>query len=108
MKMNVGESTVIKVPFWKKGMDVQHEGNILSIDRIPPTLENFRFGSYPLMTTYYLTVPENPTDDEQKLIDYLWSRKFAARLYRAGLLPEQRKRNDEKTAPAKNSGRSGF
>ena len=33
MKMNVGESTVIKVPFWKKGVDVQHEGNILSIDR---------------------------------------------------------------------------
>lgn len=33
MKLNLGESTVIKVPFWKKGMDVNHEGNILSIDR---------------------------------------------------------------------------
>ena len=33
MKLNVGESTVIKVPFWKKGVEVQHESNILSIDR---------------------------------------------------------------------------
>ncbi len=82
--------------------------HVLSIERIPPTLENFRFGSYPLMTTYYLTVPEKPTSGERKLIDYLWSRKFAARLYRAGLLPEQRKGNDEKTAPAKDFGRSGF
>ncbi len=82
--------------------------HILSINRIPPTLENFRFGSYPLMTTYYLTVPKKPTEAEQKLIDYLWSRRFAAKLYRAGLLPEQRKINDEKTAPAKDSARSGF
>ena len=33
MKLNAGESTVIKVPFWKKGVDVSFEGNILSIDR---------------------------------------------------------------------------
>ena len=33
MKLNLGESTVIKVPFWKKGVDVSYEGNILSIDR---------------------------------------------------------------------------
>ena len=33
MKLNLGESTVIKVPFWKKGVDVSYEQNILSIDR---------------------------------------------------------------------------
>ena len=33
MKLNPGESTVITVPFWKKGVDVSFEGNILSIDR---------------------------------------------------------------------------
>ena len=69
---------------------------ILSVNRIPPTLENFRYAGYPLLTTYYLTVPENPTEGEQRLIDYLWSRKFAARLYRTGLLPEQQKKNDKK------------
>lgn len=69
---------------------------ILSVNRIPPTLENFRYGGYPLLTTYYLTVPENPTEGEQKLIGYLWSRKFAARLYRTGLLPEQQNKADKK------------
>lgn len=33
MKLNLGESTVITVPFWKKGVDVSYEGNIVSIDR---------------------------------------------------------------------------
>lgn len=61
---------------------------ILSIDKIPPTLENFRFSSYPLLTIYYLTVPDTPSAPERKLIDFLLSRKFAARLYRAGMLPE--------------------
>ena len=69
---------------------------ILSVNRIPPTLENFRYGGYPLLTTWYLTAPENPTEGEQKLIDYLWSRKFAARLYRTGLLPEQQNKADKK------------
>ena len=61
---------------------------ILSINKIPPTLENFRFGSYPMLTVYYLTVPENPTPEEQKLIDHLRSRRFSAKLFKAGLLPE--------------------
>lgn len=82
--------------------------HVLSVNRIPPTLENFRFGSYPLVTTYYLTIPEKPTDEEQRLIDYLWSRRFAAKLYRAGLLPEQRKKDNKKTVPANDSGRNGF
>ena len=69
---------------------------ILSVNRIPPTLENFRYGGYPLLTTWYLTVPENPTEVEQKLIDYLWSRRFAARLYRTGLLPEQQNKGNKK------------
>ena len=63
---------------------------VLRINKIPPTLENFRFGSYPLLTVYYLTAPEKPTPEEQKLIDYLWSRKFAAKLFKAGLLPGEK------------------
>ena len=63
--------------------------NILSVNKIPPTLENFRYGSYPLLTVYYLTVPVNPTPAEQKLIDHLRSRKFAAKLFQSGLLPEK-------------------
>ena len=62
---------------------------ILSIDKIPPTLENFRFGSYPLLTVYYLTVPDTPNPAEKKLIEYIRSRKFAAILYRDGILPEK-------------------
>lgn len=62
---------------------------ILSIDKIPPTLENFRFGSYPLLTIYYLTVPDAPNPAEKKLIEYIRSRKFAAILYRDGILPEK-------------------
>lgn len=65
---------------------------VMSINKIPPTLENFRFGSYPLLTVYYLTVPEQPTPEEQKLIDYLWSRRFAAKLFKAGMLPEKRQK----------------
>ena len=62
---------------------------ILSIDKIPPTLENFRFGSYPMLTIYYLTVPDDPNPAEKKLINYIRSRKFAAILYQDGILPEK-------------------
>ena len=62
---------------------------ILSIDKIPPTLENFRFGSYPMLTVYYLTVPDDPNPAEKKLINYIRSRKFAAILYQDGILPEK-------------------
>ena len=64
--------------------------HILSVNQIPPTLENFRYGSYPLLTVYYLTMPEKPTREEQLLIDYMWNRKISARLFKAGLLPEKR------------------
>ena len=62
---------------------------ILSVDKITPTLENFRFGSYPLLKVYYLTVPDDPNPAEKKLIDYIRSRKFAAILYQDGILPEK-------------------
>ena len=62
---------------------------ILSVDKIPPTLENFRFGSYPLLKVYYLTVPNDPNPAEKKLIEYIRSRTFAAILYQDGILPEK-------------------
>ena len=61
---------------------------LLKIDNIPPTLENFRSGSYPLMTVYYLTVPERPTPAEAEFIRYVRGADFAKLLYRDGLLPE--------------------
>ena len=61
---------------------------ILSIDNIPPTLDNFRYGSYPLLTVYYLMLPDPPTPAEENLIRFIRSRKFARMLYQDGLLPE--------------------
>lgn len=62
---------------------------ILSIDNIPPTLDNFRYGSYPLLTVYYLTMPEKPLPAEESLIRFILSRKFARMLYLDNLLPEK-------------------
>ena len=61
---------------------------LLKIDNIAPTLDNFRSGSYPLMTVYYLTVPERPTPAEEEFIRYVRGAKFARLLYQNGLLPE--------------------
>ena len=54
---------------------------------IPPTLDNFRAGSYPLLTTCYLISPKNPTPAETALLRYLKSSRFAFQLYQAGWLP---------------------
>jgi len=61
---------------------------LLKIDHIPPTLDNFRSGSYPLLTVYYLTVPEQPTPAEEEFIRYVRGARFARLLYQNGLLPE--------------------
>lgn len=60
---------------------------LLSIGNIPPTLDNFRAGSYPLLTTCYLISPGNPTSAEAALLRYLKSSRFAFLLYQAGWLP---------------------
>ena len=76
---------------------------LLKIGHIPPTLENFRSGSYPLTVTYYLISPESPSPNEQKLLRYLRSVTFAGKLYKAGLLPEKPQSAKKKRAPAKKS-----
>lgn len=60
---------------------------LLAISNIPPTLDNFRAGSYPLLTTCYLISPKNPTPAETALLRYLKSSRFAFQLYQAGWLP---------------------
>lgn len=60
---------------------------LLTIDKIPPTLKEFESGRYPLLTTYYLVEPVNPTREEQRVVKYMLSREFARQLYDAGFLP---------------------
>ena len=78
-------------PFGLAGFDItRYDENrvpLLTIDQIPPTLDNFRAGSYPLLQTYYLIEPESPTAAEKEVIRFIRSGKFAAMLYRNGLLP---------------------
>jgi len=62
---------------------------LLKIDNIPPTLQNFRAGSYPLTTILYLTYPDSPTPAERELLRYIRSIKFSRSLYLAGFLPEK-------------------
>ena len=71
---------------------------VLRIDKILPTLENIRFGSYPLLTVYYLTLPEQPTPAEQNLIRFIRSRKFARLIYGNGLLPAMPDTQNEKSS----------
>lgn len=66
---------------------------LLAVDNIPPTLENFRAGSYPLVTIYYLITPDSPAPAEHSLIRFIRSGKFAKQLYRNGILPEMPDRN---------------
>lgn len=66
---------------------------LLSIDHIPPTLDNFRSGSYPLLETTYLITAETLTPAEERLQRYLESRSFGRKLYTEGFLafpPEKR------------------
>ena len=77
---------------------------LLPVDQVPPTLENFRSGKYPLTTIWYLTVPENPTAAERSLIQFIRGRKFAGMLFRDGMLPEMLEPSrpaGQKTAPEK-------
>lgn len=60
---------------------------LLTVDKIPPTLKEFDSGRYPLLTTYYLVEPANPTREEQRVVKYMLSREFARQLYEAGFLP---------------------
>ena len=62
---------------------------LLKIDQIPPTLDNFRSGSYALTTIHYLIFPDSPTAAERNLLRYIRSVKFSVILYRDGLLPEK-------------------
>gem|GEM_PF-1777142 len=72
---------------------------LLTIDKIPPTLKEFDSGRYPLLKTYYLVEPANPTPAEKQLVKYIFSRGFARQLYEAGFLPA-RVASSEKPAPA--------
>ena len=59
---------------------------LLTVDHIPPTLDNFLAGSYPLMTVFYLISKRSLTPEEEQLRRYLTGRTFAAKLFRAGFL----------------------
>lgn len=65
---------------------------LLKVNGIPPTLDNFKAGSYPLLTTWYLVLPLNPTAAEKEITDHLYSESFLLKLFEGGYLPFPRKK----------------
>lgn len=67
---------------------------LLTVDQIPPTLDNFLAGSYPLLTTLYRITKKDLSPAEKVLCSHLSGKKFAIKLFRAGFLvfpPAKRK-----------------
>ena len=59
---------------------------LLRVEQMAPTLDNFRSGVYPLMTSFYLITKRTLSPREQKLRAVLESKAFAKKLFAGGFL----------------------
>ena len=68
---------------------------LLSVNGIPPKLEYFRNGGYPLSGKIYLIASKQLTDSEKKVVSYIKSKEFARRILEEGDLPLEQKAGEE-------------
>ncbi|MGL4209741.1 MAG: substrate-binding domain-containing protein [Candidatus Adiutrix sp.] len=59
----------------------------LAIDGVLPTAENIRNGTYPLTMNIYAVTTENPTENSQKIIDWLLSDQGQRLIEENGYIP---------------------
>ena len=60
---------------------------LLSIEGVEPTVENIRNGSYPLTTTAYMVTVRPPSDNTQRIIDFMQSPTGQSLVKQTGYIP---------------------